>query len=151
MTAPAGLLTVPPGARAVVVFAEDRRDSEVAEALVRAGLANLLVDPVGEQVVEAIDQLAADALVGDLPTRLLDAPCGCFGTGAGAAAVLFAAVQRPDRVAAVVVRAAAVDLGRASAPTLLIPDDAAQVATLARDWFVRHLDAALQRPSASSR
>ena len=148
-----GALTYPPGARGVVVFAHGSgsgraspRNRAVAEALVRAGLATLLLDLLtpeedaedtrtgrvrfdvgllGERVVGAIDWLGAEAVVGDLPPRLHDAPIGCFGASTGAAAALIAAADRADRVAAVVSRGGRPDLaagalGRVTAPTLLI-------------------------------
>jgi putative phosphoribosyl transferase len=148
-----GLLTFPPGARGVVVFAHGSgsgrhspRNRAVADVLVHAGLATLLLDlltsaeeaedqrtrrlrfdveRLGERVVGAIDWLAADAVVGDLPPSLAELPVGCFGASTGAAAALIAAAQRPDRVRAVVSRGgrpdlAAAALERVTAPTLLI-------------------------------
>src|ERR1700704_527654 len=98
----AGILTVPPGARGVVVFAHGSgsgrmspRNRAVAGVLLRAGLGALLIDLLtpdeeaedvrtarlrfdvrllGERVVGAIDWLAAEAVVGDVPPRLRDLP-----------------------------------------------------------------------------
>jgi dienelactone hydrolase len=204
-----GILVVPPGASAVVVFAHgsgssrlSSRNRAVARVLSEAGLATLLMDlltaaeaaedartgrlrfDVGllaERVIGAIDWLAADAVVGDLPSRLGSLPVGCFGASTGAAAALIVAAERPDRVGAVVSRGGRPDLAgdalpRVKAPTLLIvggldtevielnrraqaalaaesrlvivpgaghlfeePGALAEVAALARDWFLRHL------------
>jgi pimeloyl-ACP methyl ester carboxylesterase len=147
------VLTLPPSARGVVVFAHGSgsgrlspRNRAVADVLVRAGLGTLLVDLLtadeeaedlvtrrlrfdirllAERVVGAIDWLALDAVVGDLPPRLKDLPAGCFGASTGAAAALIAAAERPDRVRAVVSRGGRPDLAgdalrRVTAPTLLI-------------------------------
>jgi dienelactone hydrolase len=139
-------LTYPSGARGVVVFAHGSgsgrhspRNRAVADVLVQAGLATLLIDlltpgedaedartrrlrfdvgMLGDRVVGAIDWLGDEAVVGDLPV-------GCFGASTGAAAALIAAAVRPDRVAAVVSRGGRPDLAadalaRVTAPTLLI-------------------------------
>jgi len=149
----AAVLTLPPSARGVVVFAHGSgsgrlspRNRAVADTLVSAGLGTLLVDLLtadeeaedlvtrrlrfdikllAERVVGAIDWLALDAVVGDLPPRLKDLPVGCFGASTGAAAALIAAAERPDRVGAVVSRGGRPDLAgdalrRVTAPTLLI-------------------------------
>ncbi len=137
----AGLLTLPPGAQGVVVFAHGSgsgrlspRNQAVAAELGRAGFGTLLLDLLtseeevedrrsarlrfdigllGKRVVGAIDWLAGDL------------PLGCFGASTGAAAALIAAAERPDRVRAVVSRGGRPDLagdalGRATAATLLI-------------------------------
>ncbi|HEX8854838.1 MAG TPA: dienelactone hydrolase family protein [Thermoleophilaceae bacterium] len=149
----AGLLAVPPHARGIVVFAHGSgsgrfspRNLAVATALEHAGLATLLLDLLtpeeeaedvrtrrlrfdvrllGEGVVGAIDSIAADAFVGDLPPSLSSLPVGCFGASTGAAAALIAAAVRSERVRAVVSRGGRPDLAgdalqRVSAPTLLI-------------------------------
>jgi dienelactone hydrolase len=148
-----GTLAVPSGARGVVVFAHGSgsgrfspRNRHVARVLFQAGLATLLMDllSAGEEaedrstgnlrfdipllarrVIAAIDWLAADALVGDVPEELRTLPVGCFGASTGAAAALIAAAERPDRVAAVVSRGGRPDMAgealrRVQAPTLLI-------------------------------
>jgi pimeloyl-ACP methyl ester carboxylesterase len=147
-----GALVVPPRARGVVVFAHgtgsgrlSTRDRAVARTLGPARLATLLIDlltpeeeaeprtaglrfdvtVLGERIVAAIDWLALDASVGDLPPTLGRLPVGCFGASAGAAAALIAAARRPHRVAAVVSRGGRPDLAndvltRVTAPTLLI-------------------------------
>lgn len=130
----------------VVVFAhgsgsgrKSPRNRAVADELLDAGLATLLidlltgdesdedqvtgrwrfdVDLLAERVVAAIDWLAEDADLGRLPV-------GCFGASTGAAAALIATAQRPRRVAAVVSRGGRPDLAEPSlshviAPTLLI-------------------------------
>jgi dienelactone hydrolase len=142
----AGDLTVPPDARGVVVFAHGSgsgrfspRNRAVAQELVRARLATLLMDLLtadeedvdrrtghlrfdirllSERVIATIDWLASDPTVGSLPV-------GCFGASTGAAAALVAAAERPERVAAVVSRGGRPDLAgdalpRVTAPTLLI-------------------------------
>lgn len=147
------MLTLPRSARGVVVFAHGSgsgrlspRNTAVADALVRAGLGTLLADLLtaeeeaedlvtrrlrfdirllADRVVGAIDWLALDAVVGDLPPRLKELPVGCLGASTGAAAALIAAAERPDRVRAVVSRGGRPDLAgdalrRVTAPTLLI-------------------------------
>jgi putative phosphoribosyl transferase len=142
----AGDLTVPPDARGVVVFAHGSgsgrfspRNRAVAQELVRARLATLLMDLLtedeehvdrrtghlrfdirllSERVIATIEWLASDLTVGSLPV-------GCFGASTGAAAALVAAAERPERVAAVVSRGGRPDLAgdalaRVTAPTLLI-------------------------------
>jgi dienelactone hydrolase len=147
------ILILPPSARGVVVFAHGSgsgrlspRNKAVADVLVRAGLGALLVDLLtadeeaedlvtgrirfdirllADRVIGAIDWLALDAVVGDLPPRLRQLPVGCFGASTGAAAALIAAAERPERVRAVVSRGGRPDLAGAAlrlvtAPTLLI-------------------------------
>jgi len=149
----AGVLTLPPHPHGVVVFAHGSgsgrlspRNSAVADALVRAGLGALLLDLLtvaedaddratarfrfavellAERVAGAIDWLAYDAIVGDLPPSLRELPVGVFGASTGASAALIAAAERPDRVRAVVSRGGRPDLAgdalaRVRAPTLLI-------------------------------
>jgi pimeloyl-ACP methyl ester carboxylesterase len=132
----AGLLTLPPGAAGLVVFAHGSgrfspRNALVAATLVEAGFATLLLDLLtpaeededlrtarfrfdvellAQRVIGTIDWIAADALVGDIPPALGELPVGCFGAGTGAAAALVAAAERPDRVAAVVSRGGRPDL-----------------------------------------
>jgi putative phosphoribosyl transferase len=141
-----GTLTVPPGARGMVVFAHGSgsgrfspRNRAVAGALVDAGLATLLMDLLtedeevedmrtarlrfdipllAERVIGAIDWLHSDPAYAELPV-------GCFGASTGAAAALIAAAERPERVHAVVSRGGRPDLAgdalpRVRAPTLLI-------------------------------
>jgi putative phosphoribosyl transferase len=142
----AGDLSVPTAARGLVVFAHGSgsgrfspRNRAVAETLVDAGLATLLMDLLtpeeeaqdlrtarlrfdvqllGERVIGSIDWLARDPGVGELPI-------GCFGASTGAAAAMIVAAERPQRVAAVVSRGGRPDLAthalpRVRAPTLLI-------------------------------
>src|SRR4030081_3891916 len=141
-----GDLTVPSDALGIVVFAHgsgsgrcSSRNRAVANVLVQAGLATLLMDLLtaeeetidlrtrhlrfdvallGGRVITTIDWLAADPSSGELPL-------GCFGASTGAAAALIAAAERPDRVGAVVSRGGRPDLAgealrRVTAPTLLI-------------------------------
>jgi pimeloyl-ACP methyl ester carboxylesterase len=142
----AGDLTIPSDARGVVVFAHGSgsgrfspRNRAVAQMLVEAGLATLLMDLLtaaeeavdtwtahlrfdipllARRVIGAIDWSAAEDTLANLPV-------GCFGASTGAAAALIAAAERPERVAAVVSRGGRPDLAGAAlphvtAPTLLI-------------------------------
>ena len=141
-----GDLTVPPDPYGIVVFAHGSgsgrfspRNRAVASALVRGGLATLLMDLLtaeeeridvrtaqlrfdigllARRVIASIDWLASEATAKDLPV-------GCFGASTGAAAGLIAAAERPERVEAVVSRGGRPDLAgealrRVAAPTLLI-------------------------------
>ncbi len=138
----AGILNIPPTARAVVLFAHGSgssrfspRNRAVARALNIQGFATLLFDLLTE------DEEADRANVFDIPllaSRLIDAirwldhdawahnaPLGLFGASTGAAAALVAAAAGGERVAAVVSRGGRPDLaGEALAqirsPTLLI-------------------------------
>jgi dienelactone hydrolase len=141
-----GNLTVPDGARGVVLFAHGSGSSRhsprnrfVAQALNEAGLATLLVDLLTADE-EAIDAYSAHYRfdIGLLAGRLVGAvdwlgreaetsrlSVGGFGASTGAAAALIAAAERPDRVRAVVSRGGRPDLAgdalnRVRVPTLLI-------------------------------
>jgi putative phosphoribosyl transferase len=142
----AGTLTLPTGARGVVVFAHGSgsgrfspRNRAVAAVLVEAGLATLLMDLLtadeeaedmrtghlrfdipllAERVASAVDWLSSRPSIAALPV-------GCFGASTGAAAALVTATERPHRVRAVVSRGGRPDLAgdalrRVEAPTLLI-------------------------------
>ena len=142
----AGTLTVPTPAEAVVVFAHGSgsgrfspRNRAVADALVDASLATLLIDLLteeedaedvgtahmrfdvallGDRVVSAVDWILTEPGLADLPL-------GCFGASTGAAAALIAAAARPRRIGAVVSRGGRPDLAgdalqRVQALTLLI-------------------------------
>lgn len=139
-------LIVPADARAVVLFAHgsgssrfSHRNRAVAEVLQRSGFATLLIDLLTD-AEERID-LRTAAYRFDIPrlaarlVRAIDAldadpathgwPVGLFGASTGAAAALAAAVQRPDRVQAIVSRGGRPDLAADAipavrAPTLLI-------------------------------
>ena len=141
-----GDLSLPDGARAIVLFAHGSgssrlspRNRHVADLLNEAGLATLLVDLLtpeeevtdartarlrfdirllAERLVEVTDWLRERAETRGL--RL-----GYFGASTGAAAALVAAAMRPEAVDAIVSRGGRPDLaGRAlslvRAPTLLI-------------------------------
>ncbi len=138
----AGLLDVPPAARAVVVFAHGSgssrrspRNRSVARVLRQAGLATLLFDlltPEEERVRTNVFDVAL------LAQRLVEVtgwlrrqpmtkglPVCYFGASTGAAAALYASVEPGAGVAAVVSRGGRPDLaGRrlsaVRAPTLLI-------------------------------
>jgi putative phosphoribosyl transferase len=137
-----GLLSLPPGASAVVVFAHGSgsgrfspRNQYVARVLQESQLGTLLIDLLEED--EAEDR----ALVFDidlLADRLLAAAhwiaeqretrelrLGFFGASTGAGAALVAAARDPDCVSAVVSRGGRPDLAgdrlrHVLAPTLLI-------------------------------
>jgi putative phosphoribosyl transferase len=138
-----GLLTVPPGASAIVAFAHGTgsgrlspRNQHVARSLQARGLATLLLDLL--TAVEEADlsslrfdvdmlgrrlQVVADWLAGSAETAGL--PLGLFGASTGAAAALHTAAARPDTIGAVVSRGGRPDLAGRSltavrAPTLLI-------------------------------
>jgi putative phosphoribosyl transferase len=142
----AAALTVPESARGLVVFAHGSgsgrfspRNQTVADLLVKARLATLLVDLLTEAEAR-IDDVTAEVRF-DIPFlahRLLAAidwaarsrqagelPIGVFGGSTGAAAALIAAAERPQDVRAVVSRGGRPDLaGNAleivAAPTRLI-------------------------------
>jgi putative phosphoribosyl transferase len=137
-----GLLTVPNGARGLVIFAHGSgssrlspRNALVAEALNRRSLATVLFDLLTE--TEATDR----ANVFDIPLlgeRVTQAVCwaqgdddtkalsiGLFGASTGAAAALVGAAGMPQAISAVVSRGGRPDLaepvlGEVRAPTLLI-------------------------------
>ena len=149
-----GALSVPVEVRGTIVFAHGSgsgrfspRNRAVARVLFQAGFATLVMDLLtaeeeekemreqrrlrfdvrllADRVIAAIDWLGSDAMIGDTPAMLGEAPLGCFGASTGAAAALIAAAERPLRVAAVVSRGGRPDLAdealpRATAPTLLI-------------------------------
>ena len=139
-----GNLTVPAGARGMVLFAHGSgssrhspRNRVVAEALNKAGLGTLLFDLLtDEEQAEDLPQLrfdirllaerlgfATDWLTGEESTAEL--AMGYFGASTGAAAALVAAVERRAQVAAIVSRGGRPDLAggvlpQVRAPTLLI-------------------------------
>jgi putative phosphoribosyl transferase len=137
-----GDLTVPPGARGIVVFAHGSgssrhspRNRYVAALLQRAGLATLLFDlltveeEVDRQLVFDVDLLGSRlvdvAVWVGAEDGLADLPLGFFGASTGAAAALWAASEPGLEVAAIVSRGGRPDLagprlGRVRAPTLLI-------------------------------
>jgi putative phosphoribosyl transferase len=138
----AGNLTLPEGARGIVLFAHGSgssrhspRNRYVAATLDRAGLGTLLFDllTVDEEADRAnvfdIDLLARRLL--DVTTWLRSGPetkhlrIGYFGASTGAAAALRAAADPHAQVAAIVSRGGRPDLAGAAldhvrAPTLLI-------------------------------
>jgi putative phosphoribosyl transferase len=137
----AGDLSVPPHARALVVFAQggssrrSPRNRQVAQALQEQSLATLLFDLLsehdaadpskvfdiellGQRLVATIDWLDRRPALASLPVAL-------FGASTGAAAALVAAAMRPGRVYAVVSLGGRLDLAASAlagvkAPTLLI-------------------------------
>jgi len=160
-------ITVPPGAKGLVIFAHgsgssrlSARNRRVAASLNQDRFATILFDLLtedealdrnnvfdvallGERMVQAIDFAQVDS-------RLRDLPIGLFGASTGAAAALVAAAERGATVAAVVSRGgrpdlAAEALAQVLAPTLLIVggDDEPVIAlnrqALARLRCVKHL------------
>jgi putative phosphoribosyl transferase len=141
-----GRLTIPSGARGLVLFAHGSgssrhspRNARVAAELRRHGLGTLLMDllTLDEERLDArTAQLRFDIVL--LASRLVAATdwvreqsatehlrLGYFGASTGAAAALVAAAERPGLVHAVVSRGGRPDLAEASradvrAPTLLL-------------------------------
>jgi dienelactone hydrolase len=139
-------VTVPAGARGVVVFAHGSdssrhspRNRAVADVLQLAGLATVLADLLtgDEELTDARSaQLRFDiGLLAERVVALVDwvggqepvagLPVGLFGASTGAAAALVAAAQRPELVRAVVSRGGRPDLAgealrRVRQPTLLV-------------------------------
>lgn len=140
-------LTLPEGPlKGVVLFAHgsgssrrSARNRQVANALVRRGMATVLLDLLTED--EEREDIRTRELRFDIPMlagRLVgavdwipaqpefkDQPIGLFGSSTGAAAALIAAAERPVPINAVVSRGGRPDLagealGRVKAPTLLI-------------------------------
>lgn len=141
-----GILSVPVGARGIVVFVHgsgssrfSRRNHYVAGVMNQGSLATLLfdlltpeehsidedtrelrfdIDLLSRRTVATVDWLADLASIGTLPI-------GLFGASTGAAAALNAAAVRPQRIAAVVSRGGRPDLAlqslaKVKAPTLFI-------------------------------
>jgi putative phosphoribosyl transferase len=141
-----GNLTIPPGARGLVIFAHGSGSSRhsprnrfVAGELRREGVATLLLDLLTEEEEEVDERtrhlrfdipllasrlvVATDWAHAERDTAPLD--IGYFGASTGAAAALVAATERAELVHAVVSRGgrpdlAAGSLARVRAPTLLL-------------------------------
>jgi putative phosphoribosyl transferase len=133
-----GILTVPPGAKGVVVFAHGSgsgrfspRNQFVAESLQKEGVGTLLLDLLDEEEAEnrrkVFDiellayrlQSAADWLRDEPETH--DLRLGYFGASTGAAAALVAAARYPAPVRAVVSRGGRPDLARDDLPAVRTP------------------------------
>jgi len=137
-----GTLTVPPGAAAVVAFAHGSgsgrfspRNQLVAEVLVGAGLATLLLDLLEENEAQdrqkvfdielLAERLQSAALWLSQDPQTSDLHLGYFGASTGAGAALVAAARSPGVIEAVVSRGGRPDLAgeylsAVQAPTLLI-------------------------------
>jgi putative phosphoribosyl transferase len=138
-----GNLTVPAGARALVLFAHGSgssrnspRNQFVARELNRHGLATLLFDLLTEgedagpaarfDIAVLADRLAAVVAWARRDRVLGRLPLGLFGASTGAGAALVVAARHPDDVSAVVSRGGRPDLAGSEAlagvrtPTLLI-------------------------------
>lgn len=141
-----GHLVVPANARGVVLFAQgggsgrhSSRNRMMSSDLNESRLATLLLDlmtPAEERTDDGDHPLRSD--LGQLAARLVTAtdwlarepstarlPLGYLATSTGAGAALVAAIQRPERVRAVVSRGGRPDLAadalpHVQAPTLLI-------------------------------
>jgi putative phosphoribosyl transferase len=162
-----GILSLPPDARSLVLFAHGSgssrhspRNGFVARALNRAGFATLLFDLLtpledsrGPDDPRFDIDLMADRLVG-VTDWVATAPetrglrLGYFGASTGAAAALEAAARRPKGIGAVVSRGGRPDLARdylslVEAPTLfLVGGQDSEVLDLNR-WakaMLRHCD-----------
>jgi len=142
---PTGLgaeLSAPPGSRALVIFAHgggssrfSPRNRAVAEALVGAGFATLLLDLLTQEEAGSRTNVFDVDLLGSRLAEVIDwartrpetsaLPVALFGASTGAAAAIRAALLRPQAVCAVVSRGGRPDLagpslGQVAAPTLLI-------------------------------
>ena len=144
-----GHLTLPAGARGIIVFAHGSGSSRlsprnrfVAEVLHEAGLGTLLIDLLTtEEELDRANVFDIELLAGRLlaATRWLGGRAdtgscrhGYFGASTGAGAALWAAAEPGSRIAAVVSRGgrpdlAAARLGTVRAPTLLIVGSRDQV------------------------
>jgi dienelactone hydrolase len=166
-----GNLSVPGGARGVVLFAHGSgsgrhspRNRFVARQLVSAGLGSLLVDLLTgeEERAEAYTRhlrfdigLLAGRLVGATDWLAAHAPTaplsvGYFGASTGGGAALVAAAERPDRVAAVVSRGGRPDLAgdalpRVTAPTLLIVGGGDEPVIGMNEWALARLGSPAKR------
>ena len=143
-----GRLECPAHARSLVVFAHGSgsnraspRNRYVAGVLHQHRQATLMFDLLSadeaadrravfdiallaERVTTALDWLREPKHHGHLcasKQALAEAPVGLFGASTGAAAALWAAAERPGRVAAVVSRGGRVDLAAARAPQVQAP------------------------------
>jgi putative phosphoribosyl transferase len=141
-----GNLTVPAGAKGIVVFAHGSgsgrfspRNQYVAKTLNKAGIGTLLIDLLTE-AEEEVDELTGQFRfdIGLLATRLIAATnwlkqrddlkkyaVGYFGASTGTAATLIAAANFPNEIKAVVSRGGRPDLAmeylpKVRAPTLFI-------------------------------
>lgn len=146
-----GRLECPARARCLVLFAHGSGSSRasprnrfVAGVLHQHRLATLMFDLLSEAEAGARSKVFDIALLAGRVTGALDwlrelpdlhdgrqvskallalaqAPVGLFGASTGAAAALWAAAERPGRVAAVVSRGGRVDLAAAQAPRVQAP------------------------------
>jgi len=133
-----GVLTIPKGARGIVVFAHGSgssrlspRNQHVAQVLQEVGLATLLFDLLDE--VEAEDRrnvfeigLLADRLVESVEWVLgnqesQDLRVGLFGASTGAAAALVAATRLGSKIGAIVSRGGRPDMAEAYLPMVACP------------------------------
>ena len=133
---------VPPGPRGLIIFAHGSgssrfspRNQVVAQALVEAGFATLLLDLLTEDEAARRENVFDIGLLGERLVLAIDwagaqpgfdrLPIGLFGASTGAGAALRAAAAKPASVRAVVSRGGRPDLAGEAlaavrAPTLLI-------------------------------
>lgn len=133
-----GDLSLPPGARGLVLFAHGSgssrhspRNREVAAALNRAGLATLLFDLLTpEEERNRANVFDVELLAGRLvdATRwirqqpeLASMSIGFFGASTGASAALWAAAELGDEVGAIVSRGGRIDLAQSRIPSVRAP------------------------------
>lgn len=141
-----GLLHVPKGAKALVIFAHgsgssrlSKRNQYVAECMAKRGLGTLLFDLLTQEE-EVIDDITREyrfdiVMLGERLAKVISwvgeqedlrsMQLGCIGSSTGAAAALIGASLSGGKVKAVVSRGGRPDLaeevlGRVTAPTLLI-------------------------------
>jgi putative phosphoribosyl transferase len=141
-----GNLTVPQGAKGIVLFAHgsgssrfSRRNTQVAREINAAGIATFLIDLLTKEE-EAVDEFTGEFRfnIDLLAQRLVQATewmkknpytkslaIGYFGASTGAAAALIATAKLPEQVKAVVSRGGRPDLAgehlpNVKAPTLFI-------------------------------
>jgi dienelactone hydrolase len=141
-----GNLTVPKGAKSIVLFSHGSgssrlspRNTYVAEVLNKAGIATLLFDLLTEEEDEVyqtrfniplltkrlIDVTNYLSTIGSTIGPTIGSTIGYFGASTGAASALFAAAALGDKIKAVVSRGGRPDLAmealpKVKSPTLLI-------------------------------
>ena len=160
-----GNLTIPKGAKGIIVFAHGSgssrmspRNQLVAQILSEAEYATLLFDLLTKEE-ENIDNLtgeyrfdikllgnrlisATDWVVENKETKGLN--IGYFGASTGASAALLAAADRPEKVKAIVSRGgrpdlAKAELGSVQAPTLLIVGGRDDTVIQMNEWAFQKL------------
>jgi putative phosphoribosyl transferase len=133
-----GILTIPPKARGIVVFAHGSgsgrfspRNRSVAQVLQESGLATLLSDLLEEREASdrrkvfdidlLTDRLLANAHWVRQQPKTQKLPLGYFGASTGAGAALQAAAREPEEIAAIVSRGGRPDLALDYLPLIQAP------------------------------